>query len=120
MDSSCVFGTSICPATTVTNHAKVTKKQYQLLVRQLLPRQRQITVFTAGNMKTDLKDGDLVVYGPSGALVAHRQREVRCEQSQTICDNQARKGMGIYIVRWNNVSSDDNDDQIQGAFYLRS
>ncbi len=100
--------------TIVANHAKVTKA-LPAIGSTVSSAPTTVTVFTAENMKTDLKDSNLLVYGPSGDLVSTGDAKFDVNNPQTMSVTIKPEKDGVYIVRWNNVSSDDNDPD-QGAF----
>ncbi len=100
--------------TTVANHAKVTKA-IPAIGSTIATAPTTVTVFTAENMKTDLKDSNLFVYGPSGALISTGNTKFDLNNPQTMSIGIKPEKDGIYIVRWSNVSSDDGDPD-QGAF----
>ncbi len=100
--------------TLIANHAKVTRA-IPAIGSTVATAPTLVTVFTAENMKTDLKDSNLLVYGPSGDLISTGNAKFDVNNPQTMSVTIKPEKDGTYIVRWNNVSSDDNDPD-QGAF----
>jgi len=100
--------------TTIASHAKVTKA-IPAIGSTIATAPTTVSVFTAENMKTDLKDSNLLVYGPSGDLISTGNAKFDVNNPQTMSVTIKPEKDGIYVVRWNNVSSDDNDPD-QGAF----
>ena len=100
--------------TTVALHAKVTKA-IPAIGSTIATAPTTVTVFTAENMKTDTKDSNMLVYGPSGNLISTGDAKFDVNNPQTMSVTIKPEKDGIYVVRWNNVSSDDNDPD-QGAF----
>jgi len=100
--------------TSVASHAKVTKA-IPAIGSTISTAPTTVTVFTAENMKTNVKDSNLFVYGPSGGLVSTGDAKFDINNPQTMSVTIKPEKEGIYIVRWNNVSSNDGDPD-QGAF----
>ncbi len=100
--------------TTIVNHAKVTRA-IPAIGSTIATAPTTVTVFTAENMKTDLKDSNLFVYGPSGTLISTGNTQFDLNNPQTMSIGIKPEKDGIYVVRWSNVSSDDGDPD-QGAF----
>ncbi len=100
--------------TMVANHAKV-NRAIPAIDSTIATAPTTVTVFTVENMKTDLKDSNLLVYGPSGDLISTGNAKFDVNNPQTMSVTIKPEKDGVYIVRWNNVSSDDNDPD-QGAF----
>ncbi len=99
---------------TIALHAKV-NKAIPAIGSTITTAPTTVTVFTAENMKTDAKDSNMFVYGPSGDLISTGDAKFDVNNPQTMSVNIKPEKDGTYIVRWNNVSSDDNDPD-QGAF----
>ncbi len=100
--------------TTVASHAKVTKA-IPAIGSTISTAPTTVTVFTAENMKTNVKDSNLFVYGPSGDLISTGDAKFDINNPQTMSVTIKPEKDGIYVVRWNNVSSNDGDPD-QGAF----
>jgi len=100
--------------TTGAKHAKVTKA-IPAIGSTITTAPQKVVVFTAENMKIGTKYSNILVYGPSGALISTGDATFDVNNPQTMSVNIKPEQDGVYIVRWNNVSSDDNDPD-QGAF----
>ncbi len=100
--------------TTTASHAKVTKAVPAIgSIITTVP--TKVTVFTAENMKIGVKYSNLLVYGPGGDLISTGDATFDVNNPQTMSVTIKPQKDGVYVVRWNNVSSDDNDPD-QGAF----
>ncbi|GHO89760.1 copper resistance CopC family protein [Dictyobacter formicarum] len=96
------------------NHAKVMSSDPAINSTIAQPPSK-ITVTTAENMKPGSANSNLLVYGPSGDLISQGDAKVDLNNPKQMSVAIKPEKNGVYVVRWNTVSSDDNDPD-QGAY----
>ena len=84
--------------TSVANHAKVTKA-IPAIGSTIATAPTTVTVFTAENMKTDTKDSNMFVYGPSGELISTGNATFNVNNPQTMSVTIKPEKDGIYVER---------------------